>query len=84
MIVNIGDCIQRWTNNRLRSTSHRVVFPSEENTWVQDRYSIAYFGKPNREQSVGTLRELLREGESPKYEDISAWQYNQEKLILTY
>ena len=84
MIVNIGDCLQRWTNNRLRSTSHRVVFPSDENTWVQDRYSVAYFGKPNREQSVGTLRELLREGESPKYEDISAWQYNQEKLILTY
>ena len=84
MIVNIGDCLQRWTNDRLRSTSHRVVFPSDENIWVQDRYSVAYFGKPNREQSVGTLRELLREGEIPKYEDISAWQYNQEKLILTY
>ncbi|KAL9002058.1 MAG: hypothetical protein Q9188_004992 [Gyalolechia gomerana] len=84
MIVNLGDCLQRWTNDRFRSTSHRVVLPSDEKAWVQDRYSIAYFGKPNRSQAVGTLRELLREGEKPRYEDITAWEYNQEKLVLTY
>lgn len=84
MIVNIGDCLQRWTNDRFCSTSHRVVLPSNENAWVQDRYSIAYFGKPNRSQPVGTLRELLRDGENPRYEGITAWDYNQEKLVLTY
>ncbi|KAL9019972.1 MAG: hypothetical protein Q9185_002762 [Variospora sp. 1 TL-2023] len=84
MIVNIGDCLQRWTNDRFRSTSHRVVLPSEETAWVQNRYSIAYFGKPNRSQAVGTLRELLKEGEKSRYEDITAWEYNQEKLVLTY
>ncbi|KAI4263864.1 MAG: hypothetical protein L6R42_001011 [Xanthoria sp. 1 TBL-2021] len=84
MIVNIGDCLQRWTNDRFRSTSHRVVLPSEENAWVHDRYSIAYFGKPNRSQLVGTLSELLKDGDKPRYENITAWEYNQEKLVLTY
>lgn len=84
MIVNIGDCLQRWTNDRFRSTSHRVVLPTEEIQWVEDRYSIAYFGKPSRSQHVGSLPVLLQNGEKPKYKDITAWEYNQEKLLLTY
>lgn len=71
MIINLSDCLQRWINDRFRSTSYRVVLPSDEKAWVQDRYSIAYFSKPNRSQAVGTLRELLREGEKPRYEDIT-------------
>ena len=84
MIVNIGDCLQRWSNDRFRSTSHRVILPRDENAYVEDRYSIAYFGKPNRCQVVGSLPELLRNGEKPFYEDITAWQYNQQKLLRTY
>jgi isopenicillin N synthase-like dioxygenase len=86
MVVNIGDCLQRWTNDRFRSTSHRVVFPYniDQDAWVDDRYSIAFFGKPTRSQPVGSLRALLKDGEKPRYDDITAWEYNQEKLVLTY
>lgn len=84
MILNVGDCLQRWTNNRYRSTSHRVILPPEAGDWIPDRYSVAYFAKPNRTQTVGSLPECLFEGESPKYDDISAWEYNQMKLTLTY
>ncbi|KAK2590967.1 hypothetical protein QQS21_011346 [Conoideocrella luteorostrata] len=85
MIVNIGDCLQRWSNNRFRATSHRVVLPpGSSDDWIADRYSVAYFGKPNRSQIVGALPELLQEGAKSKYSNISAWEYNQEKLTLTY
>lgn len=84
IIVNIGDCIQRWTNDKIHSTSHRVVLPEDTDALTKDRYSVAYFGKPSRSQLVGSLREFVKEGEKPKYNDISAWQYNQDKLVLTY
>ena len=84
MIINIGDCFQRWTGDRLRATSHRVVLPPEAGDWIDDRYSVAYFGKPNRSQSVGTLPEFVMPGEKPKYHSITAWEYMQKKLALTY
>lgn len=84
VVVNIGDCLQRWTNNLLRSTSHRVTLPPSAGEWIDSRYSVAYFAKPNRDQSVGPLPEFIKPGETPKYDDVSAWEYNQQKLTLTY
>ncbi len=45
ILVNIGDLLSYWTNNLLKSTVHRVVFPTGERAG-EDRYSIAYFGHP--------------------------------------
>ncbi|KAJ5050470.1 uncharacterized protein L3040_002353 [Drepanopeziza brunnea f. sp. 'multigermtubi'] len=45
ILVNIGDLLSFWTNNLLKSTVHRVVFPAQERQ-SEDRYSIAYFGHP--------------------------------------
>ncbi|TQS32450.1 hypothetical protein Golomagni_07229 [Golovinomyces magnicellulatus] len=84
LIVNVGDCLARWTNDKFRSTSHRVVLPPVSTDWVDDRYSIAYFAKPNRTQSVATLPEFVKPGQKVLYDDISAWEYNQRKLLLTY
>nr|WNT93875.1 putative 2-oxoglutarate/Fe(II)-dependent dioxygenase [Emericellopsis sp.] len=84
MIINIGDCLQLWTNKRLRSTSHRVVTPPIAGHWLPSRYSVAYFAKPNRDQSVAPLPELLKDGETSQYKDITAWEYNQQKLTRTY
>lgn len=41
LTVNLGDCLEYWTNGLLRSTKHRVVFTPE--TQMQPRYSMAYF-----------------------------------------
>jgi isopenicillin N synthase-like dioxygenase len=84
LIINIGDCLQRWTNDTLRSTSHRVTLPPNAGEWLDSRYSVAYFAKPNRDQSVGSLASFVRDGETPKYADVSAWEYNQQKLTRTY
>ncbi|RDL39798.1 Clavaminate synthase-like protein [Venustampulla echinocandica] len=46
ILVNIGDLLSHWTNNLLKSTVHRVVFPKGGKDGGEDRYSIAYFGHP--------------------------------------
>jgi len=46
ILVNIGDLLSHWTNNLLKSTVHRVVFPQGGKYGGEDRYSIAYFGHP--------------------------------------
>ncbi|KAL6234344.1 hypothetical protein BDW75DRAFT_212508 [Aspergillus navahoensis] len=94
MVVNVGDCLQRWTNDRLRSANHRVTLPVEMKgalraqmgtEIVLDRYSVAYFGKPDRAASVAAIPELLREGEEVRYEGgMTAWEYNQSRLLQTY
>lgn len=91
IIVNVGDCLQRWTNDRLRSANHRVTLPrgnvdcDSDSGLVDSRYSIAYFGKPSRDETVRTLMALLRPGEQAKYtEEITAWQFNQLRLLQTY
>ncbi|RDW90309.1 uncharacterized protein DSM5745_02084 [Aspergillus mulundensis] len=90
IIINVGDCLQRWTNDRLRSANHRVTLPrglgdGDGEGLVDDRYSIAYFGKPSRDVSVGTLTTILRPNEDAKYcEEMTAWQYNQSRLLQTY
>ena len=87
-VINIGDCLQRWTNGKLRSANHRVKLPPSlkgrgEASRVEDRYSIAYFAKPNRSQTVGTLEAFANTGPK-RYEDMTAWEYNQAKLVRTY
>lgn len=46
ILVNIGDLLSYWTNNLLKSTVHRVIFPSNSTEPASNRYSIAYFGHP--------------------------------------
>ena len=63
-IVNVGDMLQRWTNDRWLSTPHRVV-PTE--TW---RQSIAYFCNPSLNAIVDSLP-----GEVSKYPPVRAGYY---------
>ncbi|KAL4789408.1 Clavaminate synthase-like protein [Aspergillus venezuelensis] len=89
VVINIGDCLQRWTNKRLCSANHRVMLPEgkdvDSEEMLADRYSVAYFGKPDREVLVDTLPECVRAGERVEYDDhLNALQYNQIKLTRTY
>ena len=90
LILNVGDCLQRWTNNVLRSASHRVVMPEhlqsvQADSKVPDRYSVAYFGKPDREMLVSSMEAFVTASRPAKYTDrLTAWEYNQSKLNRTY
>jgi isopenicillin N synthase-like dioxygenase len=74
-VVNIGDCLMRWTNDIYVSTPHRVV-----NRSGRERYSIAFFLDPNPDARVAAIPSCVPEGESPRYPPISAADYLKMRL----
>ena len=79
IVVNVGDMLQRLTNNRLRSTTHRVVNPPKEK-WSSPRFSIPYFLHPRSTMSLACLDSCI-DAEHPKeYEDYTAGEYLDERL----
>ncbi|NNC94844.1 MAG: isopenicillin N synthase family oxygenase [Chitinophagales bacterium] len=80
IVVNVGDMLQRLTNNRLRSTTHRVVNPPKEK-WHTHRYSIPFFLHPRSEMSLECLDSCVDEENPLQYESITAGEYLEERLI---
>ena len=79
IVVNVGDMLQRFTNNKLCSTTHRVVNPSKE-LWHTSRFSIPFFLHPKSSMSLQCL-DLCVDKEHPKvYKDILAGEYLDERL----
>jgi isopenicillin N synthase-like dioxygenase len=74
-IVNIGDCLMRWTNDVYVSTPHRVI-----NRSVRERYSIAFFFDPNPDAMVEAIPSCMREGELARYPAILAAGYLKMRL----
>lgn len=80
VVCNVGDMLERLTNNVLPSTTHRVVNPPEP--WrSQPRYSIPFFLHPNSEFSIKTLPECIFDGNPDRYpEPITADAFLQQRL----
>lgn len=79
IVVNVGDMLQRLTNNKLKSTTHRVVNPPREK-WNTPRYSIPFFLHPRNEMKLDCLPSCVAEGEQPAYEPISAEAFLNQRL----
>lgn len=79
IIVNVGDMLQRLTNDRLRSTTHRVVNPPREQ-WHLPRYSIPFFMHPRPEVSLACLDSCISENNPRKYDDCTAIEFLHERL----
>jgi isopenicillin N synthase-like dioxygenase len=79
LVVNIGDMLQRLTNGRLRSTSHRVVNPPPER-WGKSRYSMPFFLHFRSDFLIEALPGTVPEGEQPKWPSVTADEYLQERL----
>ena len=70
LVVNVGDLLARWSNDRFVSTLHRVV-----NASGRERYSMAVFFDPNYDAVVDPV-ELLDHSETPpKYQPIVAGEH---------
>mgnify|MGYP001602580479 CR=1 FL=1 len=80
LVVNVGDMLQRLTNDKLRSTTHRVVNPPKEH-WGTTRYSIPFFLHPVSEMRLDCLKNCVDSENPKKYNDISAGEYLEERLI---
>jgi isopenicillin N synthase-like dioxygenase len=79
IVVNVGDMLQRLTNNRLKSTTHRVVNPPKELLGTS-RYSVPFFLHPRSDMKLDCLESCVDEKHPQQYEDITAGDYLMERL----
>lgn len=79
IVVNVGDMLQRLTNNKLKSTTHRVVNPPREK-WNTSRYSIPFFLHPRSEMNLDCLESCIDEDHPKAYAPITAGGYLDERL----
>lgn len=79
IVVNVGDMLQRHTNGKLKSTTHRVVNPPREK-WGSSRFSIPFFLHPRSEMRLDCLPSCVPAGEKPHWEPISAGEFLDERL----
>jgi isopenicillin N synthase-like dioxygenase len=79
IVVNVGDMLQRLTNDRLKSTTHRVVNPPRE-MWHTSRYSIPFFLHPKSQMSLACLDSCISNTHPKLYQDYTAGQYLDERL----
>ncbi len=78
-VVNIGDQMARWTNDRFKATFHRVV-----NLSGRERYSLPFFFDPNYDTRVETLPSCLAPGEAPRHEPVLAGEWLAHRLNASF
>ena len=77
-VVNLGDLMERWTNDRWRSTMHRVVVPEDDPG--RRRLSLPFFHNANWDARIECL---TGPGESPRYPPVLAGAHLMSKFRST-
>lgn len=80
LVINVGDMLSRLTNNKLKSTIHRVVNPPRE-LWSTSRYSIPFFMHPVATMPLNCLENCIDEKQPKQFEYITAGAFLTERLI---
>ena len=80
LVINVGDMLSRHSNNRLKSTIHRVVNPPKE-SWGTSRYSIPFFMHPISEMPLNCLDNCVTADNPKGFDDITAGDFLTERLI---
>ena len=80
LVINVGDMLERHTNNKLRSTIHRVVNPPKEQ-WGTPRYSIPFFMHPRSDMKLNCLPECVDEEHPKAFPDITAGEFLHQRLV---
>jgi isopenicillin N synthase-like dioxygenase len=79
LVVNIGDLMAVWTNDRWVSNPHRVINPPDT-----DRYSMPLFVTPPFHATISCLPTCLAEGEPPRYPPQEAGPYLLSRFDATH
>jgi len=80
LVVNLGDMMQRWTNDRWVSTLHRVVVPDIGDSGSR-RLSIGYFVHPDFDAGIECI---TGPGEAAKYPPITAGEHIALKIARSH
>lgn len=80
LVINVGDMLERLTNNKLRSTIHRVVNPPKEE-WGNPRYSIPFFMHPRSDMKLNCLKECIDKAHPKSFDDITAGDFLHQRLV---
>jgi isopenicillin N synthase-like dioxygenase len=80
-LVNIGDLLARWTNDRWRSTLHRVVPPPQRSGERAQRSSVAFFHDGNYDAVVECLPTCQSPTNPPRYPPVRAGEHLMAKLL---
>eukprot|EP01037_Dinobryon_pediforme_P004284 gene4284-4334_t len=80
-VINIGDLMAQWTNDRWCSTLHRVVNPPGEIMTSQSRISVGFFCHPNYETSIECIPTCRSADGTSKYDPIKAGAYMRQKIM---
>ena len=79
IVINVGDMLQRLTNNYLKSTTHRVVNPPRE-SWHLPRLSIPFFLHPKSAMDLSCLPSCITPERPIAYPPVTAGEYLNERL----
>ena len=74
-VVNIGDLMMNWTNDRWLSNQHRVVNPPADLNEGTRRQSIAFFVQPNYDALIECIETCKEPGEPAKHKPVMAWEH---------
>ena len=80
LVINVGDMLERHTNNKLRSTIHRVVNPPKEQ-WDSPRLSIPFFMHPRGDMDLSCMDLCIDEQHPKSFDDIMAGDFLIQRLI---
>lgn len=80
LMINVGDMLSRHSNNKLKSTIHRVINPPRE-LWGTSRYSIPFFMHPISEMKLDVLESCIDDEHPKQFDDITAGAFLNERLV---
>ncbi|KAL0253144.1 hypothetical protein SLS55_010596 [Diplodia seriata] len=88
IVINAGDLLERWANDTIKSTKHRVVEPppkpgQESLDKYPARYSVAYFCNPDFDKVIEAIPGTYEEGKQ-KYPAVLSGDYLAKRLSETY
>jgi len=83
-IINVGDLLSRWTNERWRSTLHRVVNPPRDVQGDSQRLSVVFFTGPDRNATISVLPSCVSALAPAKFEPVNAGEYTRAKVAASH
>ncbi len=79
LMINVGDMLSRHSNNKLKSTIHRVTNPPKELRGTS-RYSIPFFMHPVSDMKLDVLDNCIDDNNPKQFENITAGEFLDERL----